>query len=113
MANSERVTPPKRFPHPVYTVLLALAVFVLGDNLIFRSAFYVRFVPRVTTSGRLAHFLKEEKSRPPSGKKDVLFTGASRMQFALWDKLAEAAAPSGGFKMIQGAIHESTEKWTY
>jgi hypothetical protein len=104
---------PGKIRNPLLIVLLSVAVFVLADNLIFRTAVYARFIPLVTTSGRLAHFVLAEESRPPSGKDEILTTGSSKMQFALWDKVAEEADPQGRFRIISGAIHGASEKWTY
>jgi hypothetical protein len=118
MANSSSAGPatqkrPGRVRNPLLVLLLSAGVFVLADNLVFRTAFYARFIPLVTTSGRLAHFVLAEENRAPSGKDEVLTTGSSKMQFALWDKVAEQADPQGRFRMIDGAIHGASEKWTY
>src|ERR1700692_31952 len=99
--------------NPLLVLLLSAGVFLLADNLVFRTALYARFIPLVTTSGRLAHFVLAEESRAPSGKDEVLTTGSSKMQFGLWDKVAEEADPEGRFRIISGAIHGAFAKWTY
>lgn len=99
--------------NPLLVLLLAIAVFALADNFVFRTAVYAH-LPMITTSGRLAHFILDEESRPPSGKEEVMATGSSKMQFGLWDKVAENAAdPGGRFRIINGATHGASEKWTY
>jgi hypothetical protein len=99
--------------NPLLVVLLSVGVFALADNLIFRTAFYARFVPPVTTSGRLARFVLEEEARRPTGRLEILATGSSKMQFGLWPELADAQDPSGRMHLVNGSIHAGTEKWTY
>ena len=110
MVNSKK---PGRVRHPLVVLLLSIGVFLLLDNLIFRTAIYARLMPPVTTSARLARFVLSEESRPASGKDEILATGPSVMQFGLWPELADRADPEHRFKTINGGIWDSSEKWTY
>jgi hypothetical protein len=113
MNTSDQLTKTGSIRNPLLILLLSVAVFVLVDNLIFRTALYARVVPPVTTSGRLAQFMLAEEGRPSSGKLEVLTTGSSRMQFALSPEVADTADPSGRLHLVNGSIHAGTEKWTY
>jgi hypothetical protein len=115
MASSNPIQPAKsrwNARNPLVIVLLSVAAFALADNLIFRTAVYA-YLPMVTTSGRLAHSMLMEEHRPPSGKEEILATGSSKMQFGLWDKVAEGADPEGRFRIVNEATHGASEKWTY
>lgn len=103
----------KKPSHPLVVLLLSLVVFILLDNLVFRTALYSRFIPPVTTSARLARFVLGEEARPASGKDEILATGASVMQFGLWPAIAEQSDPDNRFRVINAGIWDSSEKWTY
>src|SRR5579875_236989 len=112
MANSDSLIKTQKSLRPALTVFLSIVLFLLIDNLVFRTAFYAELVPPVTTSMRLARFLKAERARR-SSKEDILLMGNSKMQFAFWDRLGEEQDPTHQTRMIQAAVGGSSEKWSY
>jgi len=94
-------------------VFLSVLVFFAGDNLLFRTALYTRFLPRITKEAKVAQFARVERGRDPSGRKEVLVTGNSRMEYGFWDGLANSNDGSGQIRFIQAATGGSSEKWWY
>jgi hypothetical protein len=113
MVSSELTPRSRGMRRPLTLLVLSLAVFFTADYSFFRTGIYARFVPPVTTAGRLARFVLDEENRAPSGAQEVLATGNSKMQFALWDRLAEEADPQKRLKIIQGSLEGSSDKRTY
>jgi len=67
----------------VRAIVLFLAALVVGslvgDALVFRSGFYGQFLQPLSSTGTYERIFYAEAHRPPSGKKEVLVLGNSRM----------------------------------
>lgn len=91
-------------------IVLSAGFFLLCDTIIFRSGLYNYVISPASISGDTAYFIRYEKGRPPSGRKDVLLTGDSKMGWGFSVKRFKNDHPEARFNFIQGALKGSTLK---
>jgi hypothetical protein len=117
MGSFDSMTKPQphaQLRHPIAILLASAALFMLCDTLIFRSGLYMNIISDRSIAGQLTYFTQYEASRKPSGKRDVLLTGDSKMQWGFSPKFFEQEEPNSHIKFDQGAIAASTLKaWYY
>ena len=120
-----RVSPPKpvRPPRPrvaasfrPVAAFLAVTIgsYLLVEALIFRSGLYARFLEPISTSGNFERTTYHEIYRPPSGKKEVLIVGSSRLSDDFSARIANQLKPEEGYWFIDGSIlHGRDRAWYY
>ena len=110
-------TEPTTSPHPLYVgrnLLLGVAAFVCLDGVIFHTGLYVSILAPDSYAGRLAVITRAEKQRPPSGLKEVLVLGDSRMAEGFSIAVADELGSAAGFKFVTLAEPASTANtWYY
>jgi hypothetical protein len=104
---------PSRPPRPstLSGVISLLALLVVGyltaDTILFRSGFYVRFLEPESFTGSFERTFKIEKDRAPSGKKEVLVVGSSRLAEGFFTKLANQYKPEDGYRFFNCSVPSS------
>jgi len=110
-------TEPTTSPHPLHVgrnLLLGVASFVCLDGVIFHTGLYVSILAPDSYAGRLAVITRAEKQRAPSGLKEVLVLGDSRMAEGFSTAVADGLASAAGFKFVTLAEPASTANtWYY
>jgi len=110
-------TEPTTSPRPLHVarnLLLGVATFVCLDGVIFHTGLYVSILAPDSYAGRLAVITRAEKQRPPSGLKEVLVLGDSRMAEGFSTAVADGLASAAGFKFVTLAEPASTANtWYY
>ena len=108
---------PTTSPRPLHVVrnlLLSIATFILLDGVIFHSGLYVSILAPGSYAGRIAEITKVEKDRPPSGLKEILVLGDSRIAEGFSATLANALGSAGGLKFVNLAEPAaSANTWYY
>ncbi len=110
-AGAPKATAPKRTPigiaRPPRPGIVAttrnVAVFLavifcgsfLADALVFRSGFYNRFLDPLSSTGTFERIFHAEADRPPTGKKEVLVMGNSRIAEGFSARLANEYKQDG------------------
>ena len=99
------------------TAFLAVLLtgYLLCEILIFQSGFYARFLePQISATGNLERTLYAEVHRPPSGKKEVLVVGNSRMAEGFSAKIANNTNPQDGYQFHNFAVSGTGNRvWYY
>jgi hypothetical protein len=92
-----------------------LAGYLLAEILIFRSGFYGRFLePDLSATGYLERILYSEIHRPPSGKKEVLVVGNSRIAEGFSAKLANQRLAGDGYWFSNFGVSGTGDRvWYY
>ena len=110
-------TEPTTSPRPVHVgrnVFLGLAAFICVDAMIFHSGLYVSILAPASYAGRIAEITREEKERPPSGLKEVLVLGDSRIAEGFSAALANELGSPAGLKFVSLAEPAaSANTWYY
>jgi hypothetical protein len=110
-------TEPTTSPRPLHVgrnLFLGIAAFVCLDGLVFHSGLYVSILAPDSYAGRLAVITRAEKQRPPSGLKEVLVLGDSRMAEGFSTAVADELGSAAGFKFVTLAEPASTANtWYY
>lgn len=110
-------TEPTTSPHPLHVgrnLLLGVASFVCLDGVIFHTGLYVSILAPDSYAGRLAVITRAENERAPSGLKEVLVLGDSRMAEGFSTAVADGLASAAGFKFVTLAEPASTANtWYY
>jgi hypothetical protein len=98
---------------PILVITLGVLVFLLCDNLIFRTGVYQQISSPDPFTGRLFYSINFMNKLPPAEKKDILLTGASKMEVGFWVRLFEEENPKSSLRFIQGAVVAANAEWTY
>ena len=110
-------TEPTTSPRPLHVarnLLLGVAAFVCLDGVIFHTRLYVSILAPDSYAGRLAAITRAEKQRPPSGLKEVLILGDSRMAEGFSTMVADQLGSTAGFKFVSLAEPASSvNTWYY
>jgi hypothetical protein len=108
---------PTTSPRPLHVtrnLLLGVAAFVCLDGVIFHTKLYVSILAPDSYAGRLAVLTRAEKERPPSGLKEVLVLGDSRMAEGFSSTVADEIGSSAGLKFVSLAEPAaSVNTWYY
>jgi hypothetical protein len=108
---------PTTSPRPLHVgrnVFLGVAAFICVDAMIFHSGLYVSILAPASYAGRVAEITREEKERPPSGLKEVLVLGDSRMAEGFSAALANELGSPAGVKFVSLAEPAaSANTWYY
>jgi len=86
--------------HVGRNLLLGIVAFVCLDGIIFHSDLYVSILTPDSYAGRLAVITRAEKQRAPSGLKEVLVLGDSRMAEGFSTTVADQLGSTAGFKFV-------------
>ena len=100
--------------HVTRNLLLGLTAFVCLDGIIFHSGLYVSILAPDSYAGRLEVLTRAEQQRPPSGLKEVLVLGDSRMAEGFSTTVANELGSAAGFKFVNLTEPASTvSSWYY
>jgi len=102
-APSQRVQPPRPTRPAVAATRRNVATFLavalggalLGDALVFRSGFYTQYLEPLSSTGTYERMFYAEANRRPSGKKEVLVMGNSRVAEGFSAKIANDSKQDG------------------
>ncbi len=110
-------TEPTTSPRPLHVTrnfLLGVTAFVCLDGIIFHSGLYASILAPDSYAGRLAVITRAEKQRAPSGLKEVLVLGDSRMAEGFSTIVADELGSVAGFKFVNLTEPASTvNSWCY
>ena len=110
---TEPRTSPRQL-HVARNLLLAIAVFVCVDAAIFHSGLYVSILAPSSYAGRVERITLAEKKRAPSGLKEVLVLGDSRLAEGFSATLANELGSAAGLKFVSIADPAaSANTWYY
>ena len=92
-----------------------IGAYLLAEILIFHSGFYARFLePDLSTTGYLERIFYSEAHRPPTGKKEVLVVGNSRMAEGFSAKIANRHNPNDGYWFVNFGVSGTGDRvWYY
>jgi hypothetical protein len=103
-----------RPPHVGRNAFLGIAAFICVDAIIFHSGLYVSILAPASYAGRVAEITRAEKDRAPSGLKEVLVLGDSRIAEGFSAALANELGSSAGLKFVSLAEPAaSANTWYY
>ena len=110
-------TEPTTSPRPLHVgrnLLLGVAAFLCVDGAIFHSGLYVSMLAPSSYAGRVWRIAHAEKERAPSGLKEVLVLGDSRIAEGFSATLANELGSPAGFKFVSLAEPAaSANTWYY
>lgn len=110
-------TEPTTSPHPLHVarnLFLGIAAFICVDGAIFHTGLYVALLAPNSYAGRIARITRVEKDRAPSGLKEVLVLGDSRIAEGFSDAVANELGSSAGLKFVSLAEPAaSANTWYY
>jgi hypothetical protein len=110
-------TEPTASPRPLHVgrnLFLGLAAFICVDGAIFHSGLYVSILAPRSYAGRVAKITQPEKERAPSGLKEVLVLGDSRIAEGFSTTLANELGSPAGLKFVSLAEPAaSANTWYY
>jgi hypothetical protein len=110
-------TEPTTSPLPLHVarnLFLGIAAFICVDGAIFHSGLYVSILAPSSYAGRIARITLAERERAPSGLKDVLVLGDSRIAEGFSTTLANELGSSAGLKFVSLAEPAaSANTWYY
>ncbi|MGE5208924.1 MAG: hypothetical protein ACM3KL_06295 [Alphaproteobacteria bacterium] len=110
-------TEPTKSPRPLHVgrnLFLGIAAFICVDAIVFHSGLYVSILAPASYAGRIAEITQAEKERPPSGLKEVLVLGDSRIAEGFSATLANELGSSAGLKFVSLAEPAaSANTWYY
>src|SRR6266481_2480274 len=108
---------PTTSPRPLHVarnLALSIAAFVFLDGVIFHSGLYVSILAPSSYAGRIAEITQAERDRAPSGLKEVLVLGDSRIAEGFSTDLANELGSTGGLKFVSLAEPAaSANTWYY
>src|SRR5947207_11788464 len=100
--------------HVVRNLALSIAAFGFFGGVIFHSGLYVSCLAPSSYAGRIAEITQAEKDRAPSGLKEVLVLGDSRIAEGFSTDLANELGSTGGLKFVSLAEPAaSANTWYY
>ena len=100
--------------HVGRNLLLGIAAFICVDGAIFHSGLYVSILSPSSYAGRIERITLAEKKRPPSGLKEVLVLGDSRIAEGFSAPLASELGSPAGLKFVSLAEPAaSANTWYY
>jgi hypothetical protein len=95
-------------------LFLGVAAFVCLDGIVFHTSLYTRMLAPDSYAGRLAIIMRAEKQRAPSGLKEVLVLGDSRMAEGFSAAVADDVSSAAGLKFVNLSEPASTvNTWYY
>ncbi|HEY6112451.1 MAG TPA: hypothetical protein VIV62_08045 [Chthoniobacterales bacterium] len=101
-------------PKVLRNVSLGVLIFVLLDGVIFHSGLYERVLKPRSNAGRVAALLHQEKQRRPTGGKEILVLGDSRMGTGFSEEVANAIAAGSKVTFFNRSMPESLPRlWYY
>jgi hypothetical protein len=110
-------TEPTTSPRPLHVgrnLFLGIAAFICVDGAIFHSGLYVSILAPSSYAGRVVRLTQVEKKRAPSGLKEVLVLGDSRIAEGFSATLANELGSSSGLKFVSLAEPAaSANTWYY
>jgi hypothetical protein len=110
-------TEPTTSPTPLHVgrnLFLGIAAFILLDGMIFHSGLYVSILAPNSYAGRIAEITQAEKERAPSGLKEVLVLGDSRIAEGFSATIANELGSPAGLKFVSLAEPAaSANTWYY
>jgi hypothetical protein len=108
---------PTTSPRPLHVarnLVLSIAAFIFLDGVIFHSGLYVSILAPSSYAGRIAEITQVEKDRAPSGLKEVLVLGDSRIAEGFSTNLANELGSTSGLKFVSLAEPAaSANTWYY
>jgi hypothetical protein len=108
---------PTTSPRPLHigrNLFLGIAAFILLDGVIFHSELYVSILAPNSYAGRIAEITQAERERAPSGLKEVLVLGDSRIAEGFSATLANELGSPVGLKFVSLAEPAaSANTWYY
>ena len=96
---TEPTTSPRQL-HVARNLLLGIAAFLCVDGAIFHSGLYVSILAPSSYAGRVAKITQTERERAPSGLKEVLVLGDSRIAEGFSTTLANELGAPVGLKFV-------------
>lgn len=110
-------TEPTTSPRPLHVgvnLLFGVVAFICVDAVIFHSRLYVSILAPDSYPGRIVEITRAEEERPPSGLKEVLVLGDSRVAEGFSSILADQVGSPSGVKFISLAEPAaSANTWYY
>ena len=110
-------TEPTTSPRPLHVgrnLFLGIAAFICVDGAIFHSGLYVSILAPSSYAGRVERITLAEKKRAPSGLKEVLVLGDSRIAEGFSASLANELGSAAGLKFVSLAEPAaSANTWYY
>jgi hypothetical protein len=94
--------------HVGRNLLLGVVAFVVLDALVFHTRLYPSILAPESYAGRLAMITRAEKRRAPSGRKEVLVLGDSRIAEGFSTAVADQLGSASGLKFVSLAEPAST-----
>jgi hypothetical protein len=115
VTRSEQHRQAASFRNVAAFLAVLLGGYLLCENLLFRSGFYGRFLePDMSATGYLERILYSEKHRAPTGKKEVLVVGNSRMAEGFSAKLANQHSVNTGYWFSNFGVSGTGDRvWYY
>ena len=108
---------PTTSPRPLHVarnLVLSIAAFIFLDGVIFHSGLYVSILAPSSYAGRIAEITQAEKDRAPSGLREVLVLGDSRIAEGFSTNLANELGSTSGLKFVSLAEPAaSANTWYY
>jgi hypothetical protein len=108
---------PTASPRPLHVgrnLFLGIAAFMFVDGVIFHSGLYVSILAPNSYAGRIAEITQAEKERAPSGLKEVLVLGDSRLAEGFSATIANELGSPAGLKFVSLAEPAaSANTWYY
>ena len=110
---TEPTTSPRQL-HVARNLFLGIAAFLCVDGAVFHSGLYVSILAPSSYAGRVARITQAEKERAPSGLKEVLVLGDSRIAEGFSTTLANELGSPAGLKFVSLAEPAaSANTWYY
>ena len=110
---TEPTTSPRQL-HVSRNLLLGIVAFICVDGAVFHSGLYVSILAPSSYAGRVAKIAQAEKERAPSGLKEVLVLGDSRIAEGFSATLANELGLPAGLKFVSLAEPAaSANTWYY
>jgi len=110
-------TEPTTSPRPLHVgrnLLLGVAALICVDGAVFHTGLYVSILAPNSYAGRLTRITRAEKARDPSGLKEVLVLGDSRIAEGFSATLANELGSVAGLKFVSlGDPAASANTWYY
>ena len=110
---TEPTTSPRQL-HVARTLFLGIAAFLCVDGAVFHSGLYVSILAPSSYAGRISRITQAEEDRAPSGLKEVLVLGDSRIAEGFSAALANELGSPAGLKFVSLAEPAaSANTWYY
>jgi hypothetical protein len=110
---TEPTTSPRQL-HVSRNLLFGIVAFICVDGAVFHSGLYVSILAPSSYAGRISRITRTEKERAPSGLKEVLVLGDSRIAEGFSATLANELGSPAGLKFVSLAEPAaSANTWYY